>query len=334
MIERKTATANNLNDTSNGAFTIINRTREIDINRAEFEHNLHLSLQRYSPDIAKIFEQLPKPLREAALSSSVSSSTLNASHASDKEDINQTKILNDFTATVRIAYTRAKATTIGILDLGSRISELKKLIDCMNMAQDRIVFLEVQTPVPAGMIKTGDALAQDFQKALGKSNFSDKIQKKLDCNILVNEFLTFGKAVHAQNELDALIGITPAMLAYYRNNEAFYNNFSYGGSGPISMVSTYDLRSHAKQANRPFEAAVGKLLVGRLMSNCNNLSFHKDPGAWSLDNSIDRENFIESIRKMRFDERCIESIRKKDKGKAATARKLISALKRMKVSEQ
>ncbi|MCS4292212.1 hypothetical protein M2375_000407 [Comamonas sp. BIGb0152] len=178
MIERKAAIRNNLTDTSNGAFTIINRSREINTNRAEYELNLRKILQRCSPDIARIFEQLPKPLREAALSSSVSSSPLNASHIADKEDIHQTKILNNFTAAVRIAYTRAKATTIGVLDLGSRISELKKLINCMNMAQDRMVFLEVQTPVPAGMIKTGDALAQEFQKALGKSNFCDNNQKK------------------------------------------------------------------------------------------------------------------------------------------------------------
>lgn len=333
MIERKTATSNNLNDTSSGAFTIINRSREINTNRAEYELKLHKILQRCSPDIAKIFEQLPKPLREAALSSSVSSSPLNASHTADKEDINQTKILNSFTAAVRIAYTRAKATTVGILDLGSRISELKKLLNCMNMAQDRMVFLEVQTPVPAGMVKTGDALAQEFQKALGKSNFCDSSQKELGCNILVNEFMTFGKAVHEQNGLDILIGITPAMLAYHHNNEAFYNNFSYGGGGPISMVSTYDLRSYAKKANRPFEAAVGKLLVGRIISNCNNLSFPKEPGAWTLDNNSDQEDFIESIRKMRIDKRCIDAIRKKDEGKAVTARKLMRALQRMKVGD-
>lgn len=333
MIEQNSAITNTLNDTTKGAFTIINRTREININRAEFETNLHKILQHCSPDVAKIFEALPKPLREAALSSSVSSCTLNMPHAWDKENPNQAKILNNFTTAVRIAYTRAKATTIGILDLGSRISELKKLIDCMNMAQNRVVFLEVQTPIPAGMIKTGDALAQEFQKVLGTTKFSEQNQKQIGWNILVNEFLTLGKAVHEKNGLDVLIGVTPAMLAYHHNNKAYYNYFSYGGGGPISMVSTYDLRSHAQKANRPFEAAVGKLFVKRIISDSYNLSFKNKPEAWSLDNQQDREDFIKGIRKMQFDERCIEAIRKNDEETAATARHLMHALKRMKVDE-
>lgn len=314
-------------------FTIINRNREVNVKRAEFEINLTHSLKRQAPKTAEMFQRLPRPLQEAALSSTAPLAPLDWVRSPRKAIPEQSKLLSQFAAAVKLAGTRAQATTVGILDLGARVSGLPRLIARMNEAQDRMVFLEVQTPVPAGMIKTGKTLVAEFEREVGRPLRADE-QQDVGRNMLVDEFLTFAESVRQKNELDSLIGITPAMLAFREGDRTFWNYFSYGNSGPLSVVSTFELRGYAARAGRPFEAAVGMLIVAQLISTRNHLAFHAETRGCALDFNEDRESLVESIRPMRFDDQCLKAIAARDANEATSARELMSALRRMKGKTQ
>jgi hypothetical protein len=240
----------------------------------------------------------------------------------------QSKLLSQFAAAVRVVGARAQATTVGILDLGARVSGLPRLIERMNSAQDRMVFLEVQTPVPAGMVKTGKALLTVFERIVGRPIRDDENQDVVR-NMLVNEFLTFAESVRRKNELDSLVGVTPAMLAVHEDDGIFWNYFSYGNGGPLSVVSTFGLRDYAVRAGRPFEAAVGMLIVGQIIATRNHLDFHAETRGCPLDFNEDRESLVASIRSMRFDAECLQAIEARDPNEAKSARELMYTLRRM-----
>lgn len=315
--------------TTKNLFTIINRNREVNVKRAEFEINLAQSLKRSAPKTAKMFERLPLPLKEAALSSTAPFATLKWVRSPRKATPEQSNLLSQFAETVKIAGTRAQATTVGILDLGARVSGLPRIIERMNNAQDRMVFIEVQTPVPAGMIKTGATLVTEFERAVNRHLRDDEKQDVVR-NMLVNEFLMFAESVRQKNELDSMVGITPAMLAFHEDNDTHWNYFSYGNGGPLSVVSTFGLRDYAARAGRSFEAAVGMLIVGQLISTRNHLDFHKDTRGCPLDFNEDRKSLVESIRSMRFDAKCLKAIGARDPNEAKSARELMNTLRRMK----
>lgn len=315
--------------TPKNPFTIINRNREVNVKRAEFETNLAQGLKRSAPKTAEMFERLPRPLREAALSSTAPLAPLNWVRSPRKAIPEQSRLLSQFAAVVKVADTRARATTVGIIDLGARVSGLPRMIERMNNAQDRMVFIEVQTPVPAGMIKTGATLVIEFERALGRPLREDEKQDVVR-NMLVNEFMMFAESVRQKNDLDSLVGITPAMLAFHERNDTHWNYFSYGNGASLSVVSTFGLRDYAARAGRPFEAAVGMLIVGQLIAARNHLVFHPETRGCPLDFNEDRESLVESIRPMRFDAECIKAIEARDRNEAKSARELMNALRRMK----
>ena len=310
-------------------FTIINRNREINVKRAEFESNLVQGLKRSAPKTAEMFKQLPQPLKEAALSSSAPRAPLDWVRSPRKAIPEQSKLLSQFAAAVKVAGARAQATTVGLLDLGARVSGLPRIIERMNNAQDRIVFIEVQTPVPAGMVKTGAMLVAEFERAVDRPLRDDEKQD-VGRNMLVNEFLTFAESVRRKNGLDSLVGITPAMLAFHQDDQTHWNYFSYGNGGPLSLVSTFDLRKYAERADRPFEAAVGMLIVGQIISTRNHLDFHAETRGCALDFNEDREDLVLSIRSMRFDAQCLLAIEARDPNEAKSAHGLMTALRSMK----
>ena len=315
--------------TPKNPFTIINRNREINVKRAEFESNLVQGLMRSAPKTAEMFKQLPRPLKEAALSSTAPRAPLDWVRSPRKAIPEQSKLLSQFAAAVKLAGARAQATTVGLLDLGARVSGLPRLIERMNNAQDRMVFIEVQTPVPAGMIKTGATLVTEFERAVDRPLRDDEKQDVVR-NMLVNEFITFAESVRQKNELDSLVGITPAMLAYHEDDQTHWNYFSYGNGGPLSVVSTFDLREYAMRAGRPFEAAVGMLIVGQIISTRNHLDFHAEARGCPLDFNDNRESLVVSIRSMRFDAQCLQVIEALDPNEAKSARELMLALRSMK----
>lgn len=311
--------------TPKGSFTIINRTRAVNTRRADFERNLEASLKRSAPKTAQLFETLPRPLKEAALSGTAPRAPLTWVKSPRKAIPEQSELVGQFAAAVKLAGQHAQATTVGILDLGARISGMPRLLERLNKAQDRLVFLEVLTPVPAGMVKTGEALVKQFKLDIGRKLTASEIGD-IGRNMLVDEFVTLARSVRESNGLDALFGVTPAMLAFREDGQCHWNYFSYG-DGALSVISTFDLRRYAKSAGRPFEAAVGMLLVGQLVATRNDIGFHEENRGCALDFNEERDGLVESIRAMRFDEDCLGKIT--DPAEAQLAKALISTLRRM-----
>ena len=123
-------------------FTIINRNRDINTKRAEFEDNLAAGLKRRSPTLSSAFEQLPRPLREAVLSGTAPLAPFNWVRTPKTAAPQQTKLLSQFAEAVKVASAKSKSTTVGVLDLGARVSDLPKLIERLNRSQNRMVLRE------------------------------------------------------------------------------------------------------------------------------------------------------------------------------------------------
>lgn len=315
-------------------FTIINRNSEVNVKRAEFEVNLQKALKQQAPKTADVFERLPKPLRDAALSQTAPLAPIKWVRALKKAVPQQKKLLTEFEVAVRAAETHAEATTIGLIDLGARMSNLAQLIERLNGVQDKMVFIEVQTPVPAGMVKTGEALAKEFERQSGSPLPPEKLVG-VRRNMLVNDFLTFADSVRARHELQRLIGITPAMLAFLEHGKIEMDYHTYGDCKlhPNALVSTYQLREFAERAGRPFEAAVGFLIVGQMIATRNDMPFHRDTRGCALDFNEDRASLVESIQGMRLDSECAEMLKQKDPEEARVADAMLSALRRMRRSK-
>ena len=177
------------------------------------------------------------------------------------------------------------------------------------------------------MTKTGAALVASAELVLGRPLDADE-KPDVDRNMLVDEYLIFAESVRKKNELDSLVGITPAMLAFHEDESMCWNYYSYGNSGPLSLISTFALRDYASQAGRPFEAAVGMLIVGQLISTRNHLDFHEESRGCPLDFNENRDELIDGIRAMKFDGQCMSQIADPEEAKAA--RDLMNALRRMK----
>lgn len=315
-------------------FTIINRNREVNVKRAELEAHLQKALKQRAPKTAEVFERLPKPLRDAALSQTAPVAPIKWVNILKKAVPEQKKLLTEFEVNVRAAETHAAATTIGLIDLGARMSNLAQLIERLNGVQDKMVFIEVQTPVPAGMVKTGEALAKEFERQSGAPLPPEKLVG-ISRNMLVSDFLTFADSVRARHELQRLIGITPAMLAFFENGKIEMDYHTYGDCKhhPNALVSTYQLREFAERAGRPFEAAVGLLIVGQMIATRNDMPFHKDTRGCPLDFNEDRASLIESIQGMRLDTECALALKLKNPEEARVANDMLAALRRMRRSK-
>lgn len=315
-------------------FTIINRNLEVNVKRAELETNLQQALKRTSPRIARAFERLPKPLREAALSQTSPAAPINWLRSPKQAVPAQMKLLKQFAGAVEAAESHTRALQIGIVDLGARVTGLAPLIARMNAAQDQLAFIEVQTPVPAGMVKTGKALEMEFRKRL--SDDAPAMEgMQAERNMFVGDFLIFAESVRAKHELDEVVGITPEMLAFIEDGQAFWNYFSYSDDElPGLLVSTFQLREFAELADRPFEAAVGLLIVGQLIASQTELDFHDETRGCALDFNADRVSVVESIRGMRLDKTCATELAQEDPELARATTALLQSLQRMKRSKR
>jgi cytochrome P450 len=106
-------------------------------------------------------------------------------------------------------------------------------------------------------------------------------------------------------QADYLIGLTPAMVAGGYRNEVFWNYFS-AAQGRVLMVSTTDLREYAAKARRPFEVAVGGLMVATLLAQMTEgLDFHENRGC-IFDKNEDRHTLVRNIRKPAIEPECLD----------------------------
>ena len=309
-------------------FTIVNRPVELRPSREEVEAKLSMKLKREAPELAQQFELLPRAFKDALLSTALEPELTSTSHQTRRTmKAPATRAISGMDKVVQKLASEERAATVGLLDLGAWVSRLPKLLEVMNGAQRRIVFFELQTPVPAGLIKTKEPLVAWVEHHYGRPLTSEERQE-VTCNMLADEFFFFAESVRQQYELGMLIGLTPAMIAFLGKNGPEWNYFA-GGRGKVSVVSTYDLREFSKEAKRPYEAAVGMLLVAQVFAlRDDRLGYHEETRGCIFDFNEIRSSLTEGIRAMRIDDDCLSLFQDPADKNAAVA--LVGALAKMK----
>jgi hypothetical protein len=136
---------------------------------------------------------------------------------------------------------------------------------------------------------------------------SRSAKMEISRNIIADEFFRFAERMRVDLGLDYLIGITPAMIAGSDHGEVFWNHFSIG-AGKMILLSTADLRELASRAERPYEIAIGNLLVRQLIQMLSpKIDCHEDRGCL-FDCDANRGGVIDNIKKPMIEKACLEKI--------------------------
>lgn len=227
---------------------------------------------------------------------------------------------------VRQVALRDDVLRVGILDMGAWIGGLPNLLSRLNSAQDLFAIFEVQAAVPAGLVKTPEGMVQWIEKETGE-RLPPKERKSMQRQLITDDFFSAAADIRESMGLDRLVGITPAMLAGRESDGPFWNYFTRVRGSEI-VISTADVRDYAEVAGRPFEAAVGAMLIPTLLIAANsNLRYHDDTGCL-FDFNQARVTFIESIHNMMIDVQCKKRMTPDQWAAASGMVKAISAMKR------
>jgi hypothetical protein len=312
------------------SFTIVNRPFDTSANRESLESDLLGKLREQIKGTAPTFEMIPPGLMEAMVSTLLPGSFAKAAKTKGSGDVDiLAQLPPDLVDAVRrISLQATTATTVGILDLGAWVSRLPELLQVLNKAQSRYTFLEVQTPVPAGLIKTKEPLVAWAERLLER-RLKPREKSEIVRNMLADEFFYFAESVRQQHRLDYIFGLTPAMIAFADTEGPAWNYYAWGKDG-VAVLSTCDLREFADKARRPYEAAVGMLIVTQTMVKRTPLKRHPSPHQCVFDFNAVRAGLVDSIREMRIHDGCLQTLEEHDHEEALAAQALVSALSSMK----
>lgn len=297
-------------------FSIIYRPPETPKARQQATVSLSSVIRKTSRTLAQATGSLPPALIEALLSN-VSRPGSNAAAALPAELVEVAK---------KAAH-RTDTVTVGLLDLGAWVSRLPQLLRTMNKAQDKFVFLELLTPVPAGLIKARQHLLTWAAEHLGRP-LDQPEEQDLTQNMLADEFYYFAEALRKEKQLDIVIGLTSDLIAFIdeETNRPEWNYYCVG-MHDVAVVSTFEVREFSALAGRPYEAAVGMLIAGQVVALRNGFEYHQETRGCVFDFNVERADLITSIKAMRIEPECMNLI--VSAREADAARLLVAALARM-----
>lgn len=217
-----------------------------------------------------------------------------------------------------------KVQRIGLLDLGVWIAGLPALMSRLNAAQVPYTLFEINAPVPAGLRKTTegmDAWMQSHGVQLKKSE-----RAALQPQVIAGDFFTVAHDIRTGMGLDMVVGLIPVMVAGESDEGVYWNHYCSVSDG-AALVSTADLREFAATAGRPFEAAVGVLLIGAILVRFNSkLSYHDNRGC-IFDYNEDRVSLIDTIKTLKLCADCAKHMSAEQKGATEA---MLAVLRKMK----
>ncbi len=208
---------------------------------------------------------------------------------------------------------------VGILDLGAWIANLPELIAKLNQAQQLYTLFELIAPIPSGMIKNNAGFRA--WAALHAPAAAPALYDGVENQLIEEEFFVAATDIRAALKVDIVVGVTAARLAGLHRGKVTWDCFAAVQARvappnghpaelngrprvPLVLMSTSDLREFAAQAGRPFEAAVGMLLVSALMVvDSAQLDYHDDNGC-IFDGNWERANFVVSLRQLAICAQC------------------------------
>jgi hypothetical protein len=293
---------------SAGSYTLVRRTPR---SGASERPALIRALKRQSSHLARQFEKLKPPMQQAIASELLRAPTRKGAPLTVSKG--GARLLRGMTD-------NQQAIKVGLLDLGAWLPGLPDVAAALNRVQKKLLFVEIQAPVPSGLLLTKEGLLTWAKDAGLKLTAARKAE--VSKNILADAFFRAGRDIRKAMGLDYLVGITAPMVAGSSEGKLYWNHFS-SYEGPIVVVSTAEMRRYATLAKRPFEAAVAGLVVASLLGAMNpRLDFHPDRGC-IFDYHGDRESIVTTLRNPVLEDTCLERIKP---ALRETASQLVAAL--------
>lgn len=205
-------------------------------------------------------------------------------------------------------------------DLGAWVGGLPDVVAALNASQAVIGFYEIQAAIPAGLCKEPSAL-KDLATASLERPLTPVERRRARRAIFDEELFARAETVRRDLKIDYLVAITPDSIAGLvvppdEDAETVYYDFFNSSEGRNSVVSSDGLRPLADKAQRPFEMAVGYMVVRAALVNLNEpLAFHDDTGCM-FDFTDDRGAIVPGLRAPAIEPTCLEKIRRKYKDAA------------------
>lgn len=249
------------------------------------------------PTLARRLQKFA-PNLNAALLNSAFTNGLTGAHANDS--------IETLSSVIEDLERQPKVTKVGLWDLGARAGFLPQLLIELNATQPAFTFFNIQAPTPAGLISRPEVVATMVAK-WGHPLTKEEINN----NIIANDFFKFGETVRRKLGVDYLVGLTPKMIAEDDGDMVIWNFFSSFKQKKI-IVSTYELRSYAEEAGRPYEVAIMQLvLIQLLVAESRQLEFHDRDVGCIFDANVQRVNAVLTIKNLMVEQRCLKLVAKK-----------------------
>jgi hypothetical protein len=283
------------------------------------------SLRKQSVELASKFDKL-SPSLKASLANSVT--TFKVKRSGKKPSL-QTQVSSSASVLVGdIVRSDSPKKTIGILDLGAWLSGLPKLSKVLSDAQTLFTFVEIQAPVPAGLLKQSSVIEKWASEKASKP-LSKAQKESLTGNVIADEFFRVSDDFRESMRVDYIVGVCSARIADITDGEPEWNLFSTASQdGHSLLVSVADLREFASKAKRPFEAVLGANIVAQLLAMIDeDTGYHDDIGC-IFDYNEKRESIVSSMKTISICDECRKAM-KSTLRDAAVA--MANALKKMKV---
>jgi hypothetical protein len=279
-----------------------------------------------APDLARSLEALPPRLSSTLLSSSFAQQALGTETDTAAEALRP--ILKDLQ--------RSKTTvTVALWDIDARVGELPEIINLLNQSQPVFTFFDLQAPIPSGLIIQAEHFGVWAQKRLGR-HVSKKDREEFQNNLMSNDFYKHASGVYQDLGVDYLVGLTQYMIAGEEDGQFFWSYFSTASpDNRILLVSSYDLRDYARRAGRPFEVAVGMLVVGQLLATINKkVKFHEIDTGCVFDFNDDRDTVIEGIKRVEIEPSCMALIDAKYRAPAQAMMEALRSYQKTETSDE
>lgn len=176
--------------------------------------------------------------------------------------------------------------SVALVDIDSKISCIKQLVDAANTAQHYYYFLRKYIQVPAGVVRKdidqGRAVPQMFLTRLQPYLLDqpDKLGTDLMCCF------------------------TRHPIAFERNRLLNWNYFSSSLPGNrVSVISSYGIPEYAKKAGVSFAKAMLYQCLSMIAATQpgSDLTFHTETAGCLFDFNGDRDDIVVALKKMRFD---------------------------------
>ena len=214
---------------------------------------------------------------------------------------------------------------IGIWDVDVNAGFLYRVLDILNHRQKLFKFQRIEATVPMGL-----TIAGTRTREIAKQYGSDPENPDITKNTFAGDILKVARPMVKSLQVDLLVCVVAPMIMARLTKAADgkdgigWNFFSISYDD-VAIVSAYNLRNYATNANRPFEASLAAVVLGAVLAAVfNKVEFHVETRGCILDYCDNRDDVVEMLRAIDI---CQESLAQVPESAQDAVRKMLNAIK-------